>query len=376
LHQDCMAKASNFEAETVSRGEELKALAEAKKAITEMSMGAADQTYSFLQAGAIASISSRVDLANFEAVRFVRDLAKKQHSPELAQLASRMATAMRLNSGGQAPFDKVKGLITDMLAKLEKEAQEEADLNAWCNKEKGETNAKKDDTSATVEKVSTKLDTARASSKQLKQEVAQLQKELADLASAQSTMDELRAEEKALFEKNFPELEMGLKGVKLALKILNDYYSKSGGHGKSDGAGGGIIGMLEVIESDFSKNLAEVQATEEAAQSTYDRETKENEVEKTVKQQDVKYKTSEYTSLDKSVSELSSDKEGAQAELDAINEYLVSLNKKCTFKVETYAERAARREAEVNGLKSALEILNNEVAFMQTGSRLRGVRRH
>merc|ERR1711981_415495 len=91
LHQDCMTGAEDFEAETKSRGEELKALATAKKIITETTSGAQDQSYSFVQ----VSMSSGADLANFEAARLVRDLAQKQHSPALAQLASRMVAAMR-----------------------------------------------------------------------------------------------------------------------------------------------------------------------------------------------------------------------------------------------------------------------------------------
>merc|ERR1719199_292873 len=94
LHQDCMKGAEDFEAETKSRGEELKALATAKQIISEMSGGAADQSYSFLQ----SSLTSSVDLANFEAVRFVRDLAHRQNSPALAQLATRMAQAIRTGS--------------------------------------------------------------------------------------------------------------------------------------------------------------------------------------------------------------------------------------------------------------------------------------
>merc|ERR1740138_25890 len=49
LHADCMKGAEDFEAETKSRGEELKALATAKKVITETTAGAADQSYSFVQ---------------------------------------------------------------------------------------------------------------------------------------------------------------------------------------------------------------------------------------------------------------------------------------------------------------------------------------
>merc|ERR1719502_748915 len=104
-----------------------------------------------------------------------------------------------------------------------------------------------------------------AASAKLKEEVATLSKELADLAASQAEMDKVRAEEKAAFEKNKPEMEEGLEGIKLALKVLRDYYAKEDkAHEAAEGAGGGIIGMLEVIESDFTKGLAEMISIEEA----------------------------------------------------------------------------------------------------------------
>merc|ERR1712037_727298 len=111
---------------------------------------------------------------------------------------------------------------------------------------------------------------------------------------------------------------------------------------------------------------------------TYEKETKENAIEKTTKDQDVKYKTQEYTGLDKKIAQLTTDKEGVQEELDALNDYLKGLDKKCTYKVESYAERKARRQAEIDGLKEALDVLENETAFVQTASKraLRGVRKH
>merc|ERR1719409_2680836 len=192
-------------------------------------------------------------------------------------------------------------------------------------------------------------------------------------------MDRIREEEKATYDANKPEMEQGLKGVKLALKILNDYYAKAGkAHSSADGAGSGIIGMLEVIESDFTKGLTEMVAAEQTAAAVYEKETKENAIEKTTKEQDVKYKTKEAAGLDKAVSELTADREGVESELEAVNEYLASLDKKCTYKVESYEERKARREAEINGLKEALEILESETAFVQTAHHhaLRGVRKH
>jgi len=367
LHQDCMTKAEDFEAETTSRGEELKALAMAKKAVKDNTGGATGQTYSFLQTAS--------DTRNVQVVHMIRDLARKQNAPELAQLASRLSSAVRLNHGADV-FAKIKGMISDMIEKLEQEQAEAAELKQWCDKEIAESTAKKEETDALFEKLTTKYNQATAKSTQLKNQVATLQKELAELADTQAEMNTIRAEEKATFEKNHPEMEQGLKGVKLALKILNDYYAKADkAHGSADGAGSGIIGMLEVIESDFTQGISEMVAAEQTAASTHDRETKENAVEKTTKDQDVKYKTKEAASLDKKAAELSTDIEGVKTELDAVNDYLASLDKKCTYKVESYADRKARRVAEINGLKEALNILESETAFVQTSS-LRGVRKH
>merc|ERR1719162_2096268 len=129
-----------------------------------------------------------------------------------------------------------------MIEKLEKEQAEAAELKQWCDKEIAESTAKKEDATAIFEKLSTKIDSKTARSKKLKEEVATLQKELAELARSQSEMDKIRSEEKAIYDKNKPELEAGLKGIKLALKILNDYYAKADkAHSSADGAGSGII---------------------------------------------------------------------------------------------------------------------------------------
>ena len=114
-----MTGASDFEAETKSRGEELTALATAKKVIVEATSGAASQSYSFVQ----TSMSSGADLAKFEAVRLVRDLAQKQKSPALAQLASKMAVAMRADGKVGDVFAKVKGLLICHLLEASASAQ-------------------------------------------------------------------------------------------------------------------------------------------------------------------------------------------------------------------------------------------------------------
>merc|ERR1719428_951516 len=139
----------------------------------------------------------------------------------------------------------------------------------------------------------------------------------------------------------------GIEGVKMALKVLRDYYAQDGkAHGAAEGAGNGIIGLLEVCESDFSKGLAEMTAAEESAAKDYDTQTKENEITRATKEQDVKYKTKEFKGLDKETAEATADRASVQEELDAVNEYYSGLKKRCVAKAETYATRVARRDAE------------------------------
>merc|ERR1719291_72027 len=370
LHQDCLTYAQNYEAETKSRGEELAAIAEAKKVIQSETVGAEGATYGLNQVSFAqrSQLSSKADLASFEAVRFIRKLAKDEHSTALAQLASRMSSAMHT---GADPFGKVKGLIADMIERLEAEAEADATHKAFCDKELAESNQKKADKKQEIAKLQTQIDQMSARSSQLKSEVAALQKSLAALAASQAEMDKMRAEENAAFKKNKADMEQGLEGIKVALRVLNDYYAKADkDHASADGAAHGIIGLIEVIESDFSQALAEFTSVEQTAAADYDKQTKANEIERTTKQQDVKYKNKEATDLDNAVAEASSDRDGVQTELAA--QCITTGGNMGTegHNAESYEQRVARRTKEINGLKEALNILESTASFIQKGRRM------
>merc|ERR1719191_1132783 len=392
-----MEKASDHSVSTQGRADELKALATAKKIIQQSTSGAEGQAYSLFQISSYSKIHTAADLRNFEVVDAVKRLAKEQHSSALAQLASRIAVTIRYGAvNGEDPFAKVKGLIQDMIAKLMEEAEAEASHKEYCDAEMAKTKAKKEELQADIAKLTSKIDSASARSADLKEEVKELQKELAELQKSQAEMDKVREDTHAAFVTAKADLEEGLEGVRGALSVLRDFYQaeeallqQAGGlsafmqqpappvstHDKASGAGGGIISMLEVIESDFAKNLAQEEEEEAAAQTEYDKLTQENKVTKTMKEQDVKYKTQEFTKLDKEIAELSGDRESAQTELDAVLEYYEKIKDQCIAKPEPYEERKRRREAEIAGLKEALSILEGQ-AFLQRKSSFRGIGLH
>merc|ERR1719395_9958 len=79
-------------------------------------------------------------------------------------------------------------------------------------------------------------------------------------------------------------------------------------HEKSSGAGGSIISILEVCESDFATNLAKEESEEADSAENYEKTTQENKIATSTKSQDAKYKTKEAAGLDKQIAELSADK--------------------------------------------------------------------
>jgi len=385
-NSDCMTTAADHEATAAARTEELKVIATAKKILKESTGGAEGQTYDFLQMTASSKMRTRADLANSEVVSMVKKLAQEHHSAALAQLASRIAVLARYGSkNGGDPFAKVKGLIDDMIMKLEKEAESEATEKAYCDEQMAKTEAKKSELDDDIAQLTSKIDKAAARSGSLKEEVVELEAELAKIAKEQAEMDKIRAQQNSDYKTASSELNQGLTGVRKALDMLRSYYGGSAAmlqsdsqfsafmqqpappqqHEKSSGAGGSIISILEVCESDFATNLAKEESQEADSAANYEKVTQENKVSTSTMSQDAKYKTKEAAGLDKSISELSSDKETASTELAAVTEYYGKIKERCVAKPESYEQRKARREAEIEGLKEALTILENETAFMQ-----------
>mmetsp|Transcript_76968 Transcript_76968/g.133175 ORF Transcript_76968/g.133175 Transcript_76968/m.133175 type:complete len:694 (+) Transcript_76968:71-2152(+) len=376
IKEDCMTASETYEAEVKSRAEELDAVAKAKQVIEE-TMPALSQV-SLLQVSR-SQVTSRKSLINFEVVRFVRDLGRKQHSVSLQQLSAKLASVIRLgDSTGADPFAKVKGLISDLIAKLQEEAGAEASEKAFCDEEQAKTDTKKGELDSDIASVTSKIDTASAKSAKLKEQVKALQADLAEMESSQAAATKLRQETSAAYVTAKADLELGLTGVRKAISVLTEYYSSAAflqqpaapvTYSKSGGAGKSIIDILEQVESDFAKNLATEEAEEADAAAAYEKGTQEYEITKATKTQDVKYLTQEYVGVDKTIAELSSDKEGLSTELSAVQEYDAKLKERCVAKPETYESRKARRDAEIAGLKQALEILETETAFMQRGRR-------
>merc|ERR1719298_275985 len=331
LQQECMTASEEDTESKKSRAEELEALATAKKILEEKTGAAADRAYSFLQIGTVSKAGTKTKEVKQHVVDLLQSLAQKNNDKQLSFLAQRIQSAAML---GEDPFAKIKGLISEMIEKLEAEAAKEAAHKAFCDKEMSETKAKKEDKETELDDLTTKIDKATSKIAKLKEEVATLEKELGEIAAAQKKATELRMEQAAAWKAAKADYEEGLEGV----------------------------------ESDFSKLLAEGNAAEAMAVEEYEKLTNDNAIATTEKETAVKYKVKDSKETEAMLAGLKEDKETASKEYDAIMEYWEKLQPMCIAKPEPYAERKRRREAEIAGLKQALTILEEEAgspAFLQ-----------
>jgi len=415
IQRDCMREAADHEATVSGRAAELKVLTEAKKIVqaqmgnNALSLEQTDETLSFVQMSSTARRLTRARHTGNNVVLLVQRLAAQQKSDQLKQLASRISAVIRysLNGAAKDPFVKIKGLLEDMINKLTREQRSDATEKEYCDREMKKTKAKQEELTDDSEGLKAKIDQAAAASTKLKSQVKDLQYELSVLNKLTQEMNNARNEAHKVYLKDKADISQGLNAIRSAIHVLRDYYAaekedesliQTGAasflqteatdtesdsesdaeademdqpeppvkHEKSSGAGRAVIGNLEVVESDLAKNLAELQTEEDDSQTAFDKEIQAGKVTKAEKDQDVSYKTKEYTYLDKTVSELQSDSATTSEELAAVNEYFAKVKDRCVAKPDKYEDRKARREKEIKGLEEAKSILEGEgAAFLQ-----------
>jgi hypothetical protein len=364
LHGECMARAQDFETQTKSRKEEMRGLAIAKKAMRGIQLRGKNRFTSFMQSS--VTVALREGPAR-RAVSVLRSKAQKTNDEMLTQLASRMSsTVTMMSSAGQDPFAKIKEMIMNSISKLQDEQAADATQKAYCDKNLAETEEKVASNKAKVEKHTVKIEQKSSTSIKVKGEVATLQEELATLNKEKLDMDNLRNKEKSDYEHNKAETELSLKEIKFALKTMRDFYAdyekQHEGFSASDGHAGGLIAMLEEVESEFAVNTVQLTTEEQQAEAEYKAAVKTYETTKVIKEQGIKYKTKEHVGLDKYARDETADRDGVQSELDANNDALSQLRAMCTGEIMTYEKRQARREEEMANLKETLEALEEQIA--------------
>ena len=123
---------------------------------------------------------------------------------------------------------------------------------------------------------------------------------------------------------------------------------------------GGVVGMLEVIESDFARLESDTKAAEATAQKEYDEFMTDSKVDKSEKSTDIEHKTAKKQDESQALTTKREDLEGTQKELDAALAYFDKLKPSCVDSWVSYEHRFAHRKEKIESLREALKILNGD----------------
>jgi len=303
----CEQKASDFESRQQLRTEELEAIAKAIEIVSGGAVqGSAEKHLpsAFLEGNVLLAL--RMDTQSQmreKAGMFLKQRARALQSRVLSAMADRVEAD---------PLRKVKKMIKDLITKLMEEANEEAEQKGWCDTELATNEKTRKEKTEAVETLHAEIDQLEASIAKLTEDIAELTKTLSELDSAMAKATKLRGDEKARNTETISDSQAAQTAVAQALTVLKEFYAKAGEatalvqqsaepeifdapYKGMGGESGGVVGMLEVIESDFARLEADTKAAEATAQKEYDTFMTDSKVDKQAKSTDVEHKTAKKT---------------------------------------------------------------------------------
>merc|ERR1719261_1440837 len=286
---------------------------------------------------------------------FLQERASKVNSPLLSLLATKMAAD---------PFTKVKKMINDMISKLMEEANEEAEHKAWCDTEMATNKHTRDSKTEEADKLSAEIDFLSARSQKLSEDITELSNGLATIDKAVAEATANREAEKSKNHETIVDAKAATTAVAQATAVLKEFYAKAGEatalvqskgpaedapetfnsayKGNQDQAGG-VMGMLEVIQSDFADLESETTAAEAEAADFFTAYMAESSKNKAVKEADVRHKKTSKQETDSAVQEAKKDLAGTNKELEAAFDYYGKLKPSCVDEGESFEDKQARR---------------------------------
>jgi len=368
LSATCEQKASDFESRQQLRADEIVAI---EKAIEIISSGAvagnADKHLPAMvqkKGAALAQLRSSSNTQN-RVAQYLNAQATKLNSRVLAAVAQHAS---------DDPFQKVKKMIKDLIVRLMEEANEEAEHKGWCDTELSTNEQTRKEKTEAVETLHAEIDQLQASIAKLTEDVGELSKAVAELDAAMAKATKLRTEEKATNTETIGDSQEAQTAVAQALTVLKEFYAKAAEatalvqqpdvfdspYKGMGAAGGGVVGMLEVIESDFARLESDTKASEATAQKEYDEFMTDSKVDKAEKSTDIEHKTAKKQDESQALTSKNNDLEGTQKELDAALAYFDKLKPSCVDSGVSFEDRVGRRKEEIESLQEALKILNGE----------------
>merc|ERR1719393_203053 len=289
LTAQCEQKSSDFANRQQLRAEEIEAV---EKAIEILSSGAVSgasekhlpqlvqvKSTSFAQLRSVSENPNQVRVAAY---------LKAQATKFNSRILSALATHVEAD-----PFKKVKKMIQDLIVKLMDEAAAESDHKEMCDTELATNEQTRKEKTEAIETLHAEIDGLSAAIAKLTEQITHLTTNVQELDAAVAKATEVRQTEKSKNTITIKDAQEAQTAVEQALTVLKDFYAKAGDatsfmqqpkvfdepYKGMSGESGGVVGMIEVIQSDFARLESETTAAEDSAAKEYEEFMNDSQVE-------------------------------------------------------------------------------------------------
>jgi len=397
LTERCEQRAGAYDQRSAMRADEIKALTEALDILSgkvkDADEAANERAFiqkttqpktapSFLQTNVRTEVKNLLERARGQTLSM--DVRKEKVLGLLREQGKRLGSTVLVSLAMKVqadPFVKVKKLIQELIERLIAESTAEATKKGFCDVELSKAEKNRNHRWQDVQRLSAELASLEAKKDALDQELSELSEQLTELNTALEEATTLRGESKEENLQTLKDAKEGLEAVKEALLVLKVFYKQSAkakvflqaspvdedDPGAASGAYKGkqqqsnaVIGLLEVIVSDFERTIKNTGASEEQEAAEFvefDRTSKADiggkETKTELDQED----------LETTETKLAEKMKDMQTNMDLVDKALEELEELKPVCIDTgmsYEERVEKREEEIQALHNALCILDTD----------------
>lgn len=279
------------------------------------------------------------------------------------------------------PFTKVKKLIQELIQRLITEATAEAEKKGYCDLEVSKAEKHRNHRWADVKRLNAQLSSLEAKEDSLEEEITSLNEAISSLTESLENATTLRGDAKQENLATLKDAKEGLKAVSEALLVLKVFYKQaakakvllqaspvdeddpgaaSEAYQGKQGAATAILGLLEVIKSDFQRTIKNTETEEATEASEFVRFERTSKADIGGKQTKVKLDEEDLASTKTKIGEATADLKKNMDLTDAALLELKDLQPMCIDTGMSYEERVAKRDEEIAALKRAVCILDTD----------------
>merc|ERR1712127_607244 len=382
LEKGCATKTAEWEARSKTRADELVALGETIKILNDDD--ALELFKKTLPSAGAGFMQVQVSTASVQA----RALAAIRQGVLNAPPSGRAGLdliALALH-GKKIGFEKVIGMIDEMVATLKKEQVDDDGKKAYCASALDSADDKKKALEHKIANLDTAVAAAQESIATLAEEIAALTKGIADLDKSVAEATSNRKAEHEEYSELIASNSTAKEVLGLAKNRLQAFYnpklakpmpsfvqlSKLDAHKASPGPppstwsayrtqhqeNGGVVAMLNLLSADLEKEMTEGETEEKYAQADYEALMQDSAAKLVADSKSLKEKQGAKADTEAALEGHDDDKTSATKDLMANARYTNSLHTECDWLVKYFDARRDARASEIDSLQNAKAVLN------------------